>query len=169
MSEHARGGPPNADQKADWPGAIGAIVFAGLGIWIVLQGLAMSPLAAKFPLTVGAVMTGLALVQLALSLAGQAQGDLEAGIPADNHSKASLARQLSLVVVMLGWALLFPWLGMFVTSLAACLMLAMIAQFGPISWTRAAVYLVTLVIAVSAFYQLMTRILNIPMPPSLLF
>src|SRR5690606_7845472 len=110
--------------------------------------------------TIGAVMVVLSLLQTAAALTGRSGQSLESG--GDGDVAEGLGRRLVLIVTMVAWALLFPLLGMFVTSLAACLVLMASGQFGRLSGRQLVAYLVTVVVMVGFFYLLMTRVLNIP-------
>ena len=78
-------------------------------------------------------------------------------------------RGLVLGGTMLGWALIFPHLGMFATSFIACTILMLTGQFGRLTGRRLAIYLVCILLMVSVFYLLLDRVLNVPLPPALLF
>jgi putative tricarboxylic transport membrane protein len=151
----------------DWAGALASAFFAGVGIYVFVASFAMSPMAAMFPRTIGAVLAGLALLQIAAALTGRSARSVEAGGSLTEQTEG-LGRRLSLLGCMIGWAVLFPVVGMLVTSLAACVILMFTAQFGRLSPQRLAVYLGTLLAMVVLFYLLMTRVLNIPMPRGLL-
>ena len=149
--------------RPDVSGLFGALVFLGLGIWIVVQSLSLSVLAAAFPLAVGGAMIFFALLQAVRSiLKGSGGPDAEA------ISDSGTGRGLVLAATMLAWALLFPHLGMFTTSLAASVVLMLTGQFGRLRVGQLAVYLVAVLVMVSAFYLLMVKVLNIPMPVGLL-
>lgn len=151
----------------DWAGAVASAFFACVGIYVFAASFAMSPMAAMFPRTIGAVLAGLALIQIAAAVTGRSARSVEAGASLAEQTEG-LGRRLILLGCMIGWALLFPVVGMLVTSLAACVILMLTAQFGRLSPQRLAVYLATILAMVVLFYLLMTRVLNIPMPRGLL-
>ncbi|WP_299357941.1 tripartite tricarboxylate transporter permease [uncultured Paracoccus sp.] len=155
-----RTAPP--DREVDTAGLIGAVVFLGLGLWIVLQAQGLSTLAAAFPFAVGGAMILLSGLQIVRSLSGGATESMEGG------SDDGTGRGLVLALTMLGWAVIFPHLGMFTTSLAACVILMLTGQFGPLSRRHLVIYLFSVVVLVSAFYLLMVQVLNIPLPVGML-
>lgn len=149
----------------DWTGALAALGFASLGAYAVAESLAMTPLGAIFPRTIGAVLIGLSVLQIARCLLGRGGSTvLEEG-----ETGGSAPRRLALAVVLVLWVLLFPVIGFVVTSLAAALALMAIAEFETHT-LRAIVLRVCIVTAmVGLFYWLMVRVLHIPMPRALLF
>ncbi|SEU09799.1 tripartite tricarboxylate transporter permease [Paracoccus homiensis] len=148
--------------RPDMPGLAGAAIFLTLSVWILAQAQALSTMAAAFPLAVGMAMATLSLLQILRSWRGYATTDMEAG------SDDATGRGAVLAVTMLLWALLFPVLGMFTTSLTACAVLTMTGQFGRPRLRQLAIYSLSVLVMVSAFYLLMVRVLNIPMPVGLL-
>lgn len=147
----------------DVSGLTGALIFLGLGIWIVTGALRLSTLAGAFPLAVGGAMIVFALLQALRSVVrGRGAPDAEA------VSDSGTGRGLVLAATMLSWALLFPHLGMFTTSLAAAFILMLTGQFGRLKTGQLAIYIVAVFVMVSAFYLLMVKVLNVPMPVGLL-
>lgn len=153
----------HSPRRTDLPGLIGAAFFILLGLVIILQSQQLSTLAAAFPLTVGIAMILLSGLQVLRSLRGGGADSLEAS------TDDGTGRGLVLALTMLAWAVIFPHLGMFTTSIAACVSLMLTGQFGPLRGLRLPVYLLGILVMVSAFYLLMVRVLNIPMPVGLLF
>jgi putative tricarboxylic transport membrane protein len=148
--------------QPDMPGLVGAVVFLLLAAWILLQARTLSTMAAAFPLAVGAAMAALSLLQILRSWRGRVTTDLEGA------SDDATGRGAVLAMTMLLWALLFPVLGMFTTSLLACVILTMTGQFGRLTTRQMVIYGLGVLMMVSAFYLLMVRVLNIPMPIGLL-
>ncbi len=148
--------------RPDMPGLVGAVVFLLLAAWILLQARTLSTMAAAFPLAVGAAMAALSLLQILRSWRGRVTTDLEGA------SDDATGRGAVLAMTMLLWALLFPVLGMFTTSLLACVILTMTGQFGRLTTRQMVIYGLGVLMMVSAFYLLMVRVLNIPMPIGLL-
>jgi hypothetical protein len=164
---------PDPEQLAeargpDWAGAIGAVIFAVIGAYVLWASLAMSPNAAAFPRTIGAILLGLSVIQLLRSATGRSSTVLEEGVSL-SAQREGLGRRLTLVVTMFAWAILFPVIGFVVTSFAAALVLTATAQFGRPSPARAAVYGICISVFVFGFYLLMVNVLNIPLPRALLF
>ncbi|WEX09813.1 tripartite tricarboxylate transporter TctB family protein [Chelativorans sp. AA-79] len=154
-------------QEKDWAGAVGSILFAVLGLYVFVTSFAMSPMAAMFPRTVGAAMALLAVLQIAASLTGRSGRSMEAGAGVRAQAEG-IGRRISLVVVMVAWALLFPVIGIFVTSLLACIALMFTGTFGRQTPRRLSINLALVLTLVVLFYLLMSNILNIPMPRGLL-
>lgn len=152
----------------DLSGAIGSAFLGAVGLYVFVNSFGLSTMAAMFPRTIGAVLAILALVQIAAALTGRSARAVEAGSSVADQAEG-LGRRLVLVATMIGWALLFPVIGMFVTSLTACVILMFTAQFGSLSHGRRAVYLGVALGMVTVFYLLMSQVLNIPMPRGLLF
>lgn len=164
MEEDARrDGPPAAPRQIDRAGLAGAVVFLALSAWILIKATGLSTMAAAFPFAVGGALALLSALQTLRSLRGHA------GINAEGASADGTARGIVLAATMLGWALIFPHLGLFVTSLIACTVLMLTGQFGRLSGRRLAAYLACLLVMVSVFYLLLVRVLNVPLPPALLF
>jgi putative tricarboxylic transport membrane protein len=163
--------PPEQLAEARGPdraGAVGAVVFALIGAYVVWASLAMSDNAAAFPRAVGAILIGLSIIQLVRSVTGRSSTVLEEGVSL-SAQKEGLGRRLILVVTMVAWAILFPRIGFVVTSFVAALVLAATAQFGRPSPARAAVYGISISAIVFGFYLLMVHVLHIPLPRALLF
>jgi putative tricarboxylic transport membrane protein len=146
----------------DTPGLVGAGVFALLGIWMLVQAMSLGAMAAAFPLAVGAAMIVLSCLQAIRSVRGGGMDGLEAA------SDDGTGRGLVLAVTMLVWAVVFPHLGMFTTSIIASVILMMTGQFGRLGGMRMFGYLLGILVMVTAFYLLMVRVLNIPMPIGIL-
>ena len=153
---------------ADWAGAVGAVVFALIGAYVLWASLAMSDNAAACPRAVGAILVGLSIIQLVRSATGRSSTVLEEGVSLAAQ-RQGLGRRLTLVVTMVAWAILFPRIGFVVTSFAAALVLTVTAQFGRQSPTRAAIYVICIAVFVFGFQLLMVRVLHIPLPRALLF
>ncbi|MBU2957887.1 tripartite tricarboxylate transporter permease [Paracoccus sp. 1_MG-2023] len=149
-------------QGGDVPGLVGALVFLGLAVWMILQASRLGAMAAAFPLAVAVVLAVLSVVQAVRSARGGPAPTLAP--PSDDAT----GRGLVLGATMLGWALLFPHLGMFTTSILACMILTLTGQFGRLGLVRLCLYAMGVLIMVGAFYLLMVRVLNIPMPTGLL-
>jgi len=147
---------------ADMPGLVGAGVFGLLGVWMLFQAMSLSTMAAAFPLAVGGAIIVLSCLQAIRSLRGGGMDGLEAS------SDDGTGRGLVLAVTMLVWAVLFPHLGMFTTSIVASIVLMLTGQFGRLAPSRLISYLLGILVMVTAFYLLMVRMLNIPMPVGLL-
>ncbi|MEH6772924.1 MAG: tripartite tricarboxylate transporter permease [Cereibacter changlensis] len=157
--EAAVAGPVQIDRA----GLIGSAVFLALAVWMLVQASGLSVMAAAFPYAIGAALALLSLLQILRSLRGQGGANAEGG------SAEGTVRGFVLAATMLGWAVIFPHLGLFATSLIACVLLMLTGQFGRLTMPRLAAYLVSLFVMVTLFYVTLDRVLNVPLPPALLF
>lgn len=158
--------PVNAQvvgRSLDRAGLAGSVVFLMLAVVILLQARGLSVMAAAFPYAIGTGLALLSLIQILRSLRGHG------GVNAEAVSVDGTGRGLVLAGTMLGWALIFPHLGLFVTSVLACTVLMLTAQFGRLSAPRLAVYLASNLVMVGLFHITLERVLNVPMPAALLF
>lgn len=158
--------PVNAQvvgRSVDRAGLAGSVVFLALAVVILLQARGLSVMAAAFPYAIGTGLALLSLIQILRSLRGHGGENAEA-VSADGTG-----RGLVLVATMLGWALIFPHLGLFVTSVLACTVLMLTAQFGRLSARRLVAYLASILVMVGLFHITLERVLNVPMPAALLF
>lgn len=154
--------------QRDIAGAVGSAFFAAVGATMFSMSLDMSPLAAMFPRTIGAAMALLAVLHMVLALAGRSGQAVERGSGLAEQAEG-FGRRMTLLATMIAWALLFPVVGMFVTSLAACVILMFTGLFGRPTADRLAIHLAAVLAMVAAFYLLMSSLLNIPMPRGLIF
>ena len=152
----------------DWAGAVGAVIFAVIGAYVLWASLEMSTNAAAFPRAVGAILLGLSVIQFVRSATGRSSTVLEEGVSLADQA-VGLGRRLTLIATMVTWAILFPHIGFVVTSFVAALVLTVTAQFGRLSPTRAVIYVICIAVFVFGFQLLMVRVLHIPLPRALLF
>ncbi|TKA97361.1 C4-dicarboxylate ABC transporter permease [Cereibacter changlensis] len=161
--ETTREGAVAGPAQIDRAGLIGSAVFLALAVWMLIQASGLSVMAAAFPYAIGAALALLSLLQILRSLRGQG------GTNAEGGSAEGTVRGFVLAATMLGWAVIFPHLGLFATSLIACVLLMLTGQFGRLTMPRLAAYLVSLFVMVTLFYVTLDRVLNVPLPPALLF
>ncbi len=150
--------------SARWSDVAAAGAMLAIGAGAVLQSLAMTPMGAIFPRTVGAVLVALSLLQLGRSLAGRGGG----GSAEVGEAGGSVWRRGLMIAVMLGWSVAFPVVGFLTTSLIAAVLLMVAAEFERMRPAPLALRLGVLVVMVAVFHWLMVAVLNIPMPQSLL-
>lgn len=156
---------PSERKPRDLPGMVIAVLFIGLGAWILVQTESLSPLGSVFPRTIAIALIVFSLLLIGLNLLrprAAASGAVP-GMP------ESTPRRLFLVAIMVGWALLLPVIGFFVSSLAAFGALLIVAEYERWTARRAIVYAVVAVGLVAAFYFLLRDVLLIPVPRGLLF
>lgn len=152
-----------AGRSVDRAGLAGSVVFLVLAVVILVQARGLSIMAAAFPYAIGTGLALLSVIQILRSLRGQG------GENAERVSADGTGRGLALAATMLGWALIFPHLGLFVTSVLACTILMLTAQFGRLTGPRLAGYLASILVMVGLFYITLDRVLNVPLPAALLF
>jgi len=126
----------------------------------------MSAMGSVFPGTLSAVLVLLSAMLIAFQVGRpKAHGKIEVS----GEVKPSTVRRFAIIVAMALWALLLPFIGFFVTSLIAFLVLTVIATFDPPSSGEIALYAVSAVVMVGGFYLLMDKVLGLRMPVGLLF
>lgn len=146
--------------ERDWTGAAVALGFAAVGGYAVSGSLAMTPLGAIFPRTIGVVLVALAVFQALRCLMGRGG----ASTLEDGARGGSTARRAALAAVMLVWVLAFPRIGFLVTSLVAGSLLMVIAEFDALTPRLLTLRLAIVAAMVGLFYWLMVSVLYIPMP-----
>ncbi len=157
----------------DIGGVIGSLFFFFIGVGVFAMSFEMSRMAAMFPRTVGAALAILSAIYVVAALRGY-RGEAVEATPSASEQAEGLGRRLTLLAVMIGWALLFPLVGMFVTSLTACVILMFTGLFEGnfverIPAQRLALYLGAVLGMVVSFYLLMSKLLHIPMPRGIFF
>lgn len=152
----------------DIGGVIGSLFFFFIGAGVFAMSFEMSRMAAMFPRTVGASLAILSAIYVVAAMRGYRGEAVEATSSAAEQAEG-LGRRLTLLAVMIGWALLFPLVGMFVTSLTACVILMFTGLFERIPPQRLAIYLGAVLGMVVSFYLLMSKLLHIPMPRGIFF
>jgi hypothetical protein len=155
-----------ADQKPrDLSGMVMAVLFIGVGAWILLESRHLSALGSVFPSTIAIALILFSLILLGMNL----RRPRAAAAPAGADERESTPRRLLLVAIMIGWSLLMPVVGFFVSSLIAFVALLVVAEYERWSMRHAVLYGMTAVVVVAAFYFLMRDILLIPVPRGQLF
>lgn len=149
----------------DLPGMIMAVLFIGVGAWILLEARHLSTLGSVFPRTIAIALILFSLVLLGMNLRRARPAAASAG----TDSRESTPRRLLLVAIMVGWSLLMPVVGFFVSSLAAFVALLVVAEYERWSMRHAVLYGLTAVLVVAGFYFLLRDVLLIPVPRGLLF
>lgn len=152
-----------ARRPVDRAGLAGSVAFLGVAIMMLMQARVLSPMAGAFPYAIGGALAVLSVLQILRSLRG------EGGTNSESAGADGTVRGIVLAGTMLAWALLFPHMGLFVTSLVASITLMLTGQFGRLSARRLAVYLACLLAMVVGFYLTLDRVLNVPLPQALLF
>lgn len=143
------------------PADIGAAVVAAILALVALAALwgarAFSSMGSWFPNTIGIILLGASLLAGWRSLRGLGRKDR-------SMARDGALRSGLLIVVLLAWILLLETIGFVVTSIAAFLVLALVANRDPLSPMRIAGYLVASVVIVLAFHFLFVDILKVQLP-----
>lgn len=159
-------------RRRDWPGTIAAVIFILLGLWVLQQSRSMTAMGAVFPTAIAIAMIVFSIALLIANL--RPRKTLQDGATVSEETirprtAESTPRRLALVGVLVAWALLLPVIGFLVTSLVAFLAVLVIANYD--SWTARRVigFVAGSVVVVAAFYLLLVKVLQVPMPAGLLF
>ena len=141
-------------------------LFVGLGVLAYVQTKDMSAMGSVFPGTLSAVLVLLSVMLIAFQV-GRPKDPRKLEVP--EGVKPSTLRRFAIIVAMAIWALLLPYIGFFITSLIAFLVLTAIASFERPSYRELILYAVTAVTIVGSFQLLMDKALGMRMPAGLLF
>lgn len=150
----------------DLPAVIFGVLFIGIGVAAYLQTADMTPMGSVFPTALTAALVLLSAMLVAFQIG---RPTASAKLDTNGEGKPSTVRRFSIVVALMAWAFLVPVLGFFATSLAAFLVLIVIATFERLQPRVIGFYAISAVLIVGAFHLLMTQVLNLRMPDGLLF
>ena len=89
--------------------------------------------------------------------------------PREQPPEGSNLRRVVLAAIMLLWALLLQTVGFWVTSLAASLLLMLVANHEPWTARRALGYVVSTLAVVTGLYAVFAFGLEVPLPGGILF
>jgi hypothetical protein len=156
---------PVAGKTRDLPGMVLAVLFIGVGAWVLLEARDLSALGSVFPRTIAVALILLSLLLIGQNLRRPRAVQAQSG-PA---GAGSTPRRLALVAVMAGWSVLLPAIGFFVSSIAAFIALLLIAEYERWTARRMIAYGAIALLVVAAFYVLLRDVLLIPLPRGLLF
>lgn len=157
----------------DPAGTLVALLFAAFGVVLMVSTGAMTPMGSVFPVTISAAMVVLSIVLilrnvvLGIRAARASTASGTATAPAD--AAGSMPRRIAFLVAMAAWIALIPVLGFFVTSVVAYFTIMVVATHERLPVKEIIVLAVIGIAILSGFYLLMTEVLLIPMPRSLLF
>ena len=115
-----------------------------------------------FPRTIAITLIALSLVLVILNV-------LRPGATEDAQGPGSTPRRIGLVLAMLAAGAIMPYLGFFVSGLAAFIAIMALAMYDP--WTRRRIVLfgLTCVGIVAGFYGLFAGLLQVPLPVGTVF
>jgi len=150
----------------DVPAMLFGVLFVVMGVLAYVETKDMSSMGSVFPGTLAAALVLLSVILFAFQV-GRPKAPAKAEVPGE--LKPSSARRIAIIVAMVIWALLLPFIGFFVTSLLAFLVLTAIASFERPSVRELALYAVTALVIVGSFQLLMDKALGMRMPIGLFF
>ncbi len=157
----------------DPAGTIVAVLFAAFGTVLIVSTGTMTPMGSVFPITISAALVVLSLVLILRNVvlgvrAQKTATDFEAAA-IEGDTAGSMPRRIVFLVTMAAWIALIPVLGFFVASVLAYFAIMAIATHERLPIKEIAILAVTGFAILSGFYLMMTNVLLIPMPRSLLF
>ena len=147
--------------KRDVANAISAAGFILLGICALWETRDMSPLGSVFPRTIGSAMIAFSAIYIVWRWFRPHLGE--------QSPSGSIPRRLALGAIMLLWALLLHHVGFFVTSVAASLLLLLVANYDRWTPARAVGYVVSTLAVVGGLYSVFAFGLKVPLPTGILF
>ena len=140
----------------DIAGAVGSLLFIGVGAAALWHAGEFSMLGAVFPRAIGGLLVVLGLVYLVLVVLGRTQPVAPL--------QGSLARRAGVALVMLAWAWALVPLGFLAASAIGCVLLMLVANHDRWSPSRAAGYLATGAVVLGGLYTLFKLVLLVPLP-----
>jgi putative tricarboxylic transport membrane protein len=143
------------------PADVGAAVVAAILALVALAALwgarNFSSMGSWFPNTISVILLGASLLAAWRSLRGRGRKDR-------SMARDGALRSGLLIVVLLAWILLLETTGFVVTSIAAFLVLALVANRDPLTPKRIAGYVIASAVIVLAFHFLFVDILKVQLP-----
>ena len=157
----------------DPEGALVAVSFAAFGALLIVSTGGMTPMGSVFPITISAAMVVLSVVLILRNLVLGIR-DARTSPPSDSSAitadaAGSMPRRIVFLVTMAAWIALIPVLGFFVASVLAYFAIMVVATHERLPVREIVVLAVIGFAILLGFYLLMTNVLLIPMPRSLLF
>lgn len=153
MTEHSR---------RDIASFISALGFIALGALALYHTKDMSPLGSVFPRAIGSAMIVFSAIYIVWRW-------FKPHLGAEVIGGGSHVRRALLAIIMLAWALLLNRLGFLATSLAAALLLLVVANYDRWTPIRAAAYLASTFAIVYGLYAVFRYGLQVPFPTGALF
>jgi hypothetical protein len=140
----------------DIGGAVGSVIFIGIGAAALWHARQFSMLGAVFPLGVGGLMVGLGVLYLVLFALGRTR--------AVAPLEGSLVRRVGVALVMLGWAFALVPLGFLGSSALAFVLLLAIANHERWTARRLLLYPLSGAALLGGLYVLFKIALMVPLP-----
>lgn len=175
-------GPEVSRRPHDMPGVIAAFAFICLGVLLIGQSRAMTPMGSVFPIAISTAMIVFSVVliirNVVIGLRRQPAGatvsapeevGAEARVPAPAAEPESNVRRLAFLVAMVAWIVLIPVLGFFVTSLLAYFAVMATSLHERIDFREALILGVIGIVVLTGFYLLMAEVLLLPLPRGAFF
>ena len=152
--------------RRDPVGTALAVVFLGLGVFMVVRSIEMTDMGAVFPRAIGIAMALLSAALVARNLLSTGKKTPAAEAPGVDGP--SQWRRLALIGILVAWAFGMTRLGFFVTAALGMMLLVFVASFEPLSPKRILVYAVSVLAIVVGAYLLFVRALLVPAPSGFL-
>ena len=152
-----------------------AALLVALGIVLIRQTGAMTPLGSVFPITVSAAMIVLGVILILRNVVLGLRASQGAGESADTvgeeseASGGSVARRAAFLGVMVLWVAMLTTLGFFTASLLGFLAVMATALHDRVSLREGVLLAVSALVIVGGFYWVMRDVLLIPLPRGLFF
>ena len=143
-----------------WGSLTASLGFVSLGVLALWGTGDISPLGSVFPRAIGSAMILFAVMDIVWSWIER---------PREKRPEGSNLRRVELAAIMFLWALLLQAVGFWVTSLAASLLLMLVANHEPWTGRRALGYVVSTLAVVTGLYSVFAFGLEVPLPGGILF
>ncbi len=143
-----------------WGSSTASLGFVALGVLALWGTGDLSPLGSVFPRAIGSAMILFAVMDIVWRWFER---------PREQRPDGSNLRRVALAAIMLLWALLLQAVGFWVTSLAASLLLMLVANHEPWTARRALGYVVSTLAVVTGLYAVFAFGLEVPLPGGILF
>ncbi len=140
----------------DTGGAVGSVVFIGIGVAALWHSGEFSMLGAVFPRGIGGLMIGLGVAYLVLFALGRTR--------AVAPIEGSLLRRAGVAVVMLAWAFALVPLGFLGSSALAFALLLVVANHERWTARRLLLYPLSGALLLGGLYTLFKLVLMVPLP-----
>ncbi len=148
----------------DLPGTIAGAAFACLALVLIIESRSMTAMGSVFPTTISAAMLALSAALIARNLLPAFAKKPDSPPAAASMQRESRARRIAFMIAMAAWVGLIPFLGFYLSSLAAFAAILAIASHersGPKTWALLGGIGLAIV---TGFSLLMSKVLLIPLP-----
>lgn len=154
---------PQSRRPRDMAGMVLAGLFIALGLAIYFGASGMSPLGSVFPVTIAGALIVFSSILIGMNLRRPA------ALPGKSFEMTAGAKhRIALGVIMLIWVFLIPEIGFLITSMAAFVVIMVIADYDRPSLRTWATWIVAGLLICSCFWWLMANVLMLRMPAGFL-